>query len=348
MAARRLLGFARSLAAWLALLLLAALLAADALVHLPRPRRQRLLQTIPDAAARAFTRVGHAAADITDGLGWTGRDAAAVLPQPADTNRLTRAGPPRRLPACTAPDDLIVLGKTGFTIGYSPAWRHPVWVAYRADPARANPLPPRPSGFKPDPAAPRSPQHREYSRSGYNRGHMVPNRVIATRHGPAAQAQTFLTSNICPQRASLNQGPWGNLEFRIAELWPARYGPVWVLAGAVPAPAAQRLPSGIHVPAAFYQIVVAQPRDGPLRAFAVYMPQHVRRRTPVRSLLLSIDELEALTGFDFLSELPDEAETALEAATPTRLWPVGIAGTFQLLRERFRRYPVKRGQRARS
>ncbi|HOE60054.1 MAG TPA: DNA/RNA non-specific endonuclease [Kiritimatiellia bacterium] len=344
---RRLLRFARSFVILVSLFLLSTLIAANALVHLPRQRQQSLLQNLPDVAAQTLTRVGHAAADITDGLGWTGRDAVAALPQPTDTNRLTRAGVPRRLPSCTAPDDLVVLNKIGFTIGYSPAWRHPVWVAYRADPTCRNPLLPRPSGFKPDPAAPRSPKHREYSRSGYNRGHMVPNRVIASRHGPAAQAQTFLTSNICPQRASLNQGPWENLEFRIAELWPTRYGSVWVLAGAVPAPEARRLPSGIHVPAAFYQIVVTQPQDGTLRAFAVYMPQHVRRRTPVRSMLVSIDELETLTGFDFLSELPDEVEAELEAATPTRLWPVGLVGTIRLVRERFRRYPVKRVQGAR-
>ncbi|MDD2461711.1 MAG: hypothetical protein PHT98_11600, partial [Kiritimatiellae bacterium] len=79
-------------------------------------------------------------------------------------------------------------------------------------------------------------------------------------------------------------------------------------------------------------------RDNRLRAFAVYMPQTIRRRTYARSTLVSIDELERITGLDFLSELPDEAEAALEAATPTRLWPTGMAGLFRLLRERFRPY----------
>ena len=46
-------------------------------------------------------------------------------------------------------------------------------------------------------------------------------------------------------------------------------------------------------------------------------------------------------------ELPDEVEAELEAATPTRLWPVGLVGTIRLVRERFRRYPVKRVQGAR-
>ena len=53
---------------------------------------------------------------------------------------------------------------------------------------------------------------------------------------------------------------------------------------------------------------------------------------------VSIDELERITGLDFLTELPDDVETALEAATPTRLWPTGMIGLCRLLRERFRSY----------
>ncbi|MFA6632320.1 MAG: DNA/RNA non-specific endonuclease, partial [Kiritimatiellia bacterium] len=173
--------------------------------------------------------------------------------------------------------------------------------------------------------------------SGYDRGHMVPNLAIASRYGKAAQLETFLTSNICPQRSGLNQGPWYELEYRISEIWPKSLGTVWVIAGAIPSPEDRRLRSGIGIPTGFYQIVVSQ-RDNRLRAFAVYMPQTIRRRTYARSTLVSIDELERITGLDFLSELPDEAEAALEAATPTRLWPTGMAGLFRLLRERFRPY----------
>ena len=68
------------------------------------------------------------------------------------------------------------------------------------------------------------------------------------------------------------------------------------------------------------------------------MPQTIRRRAYARSTLVSIDELERITGLDFLTELPDDVETALEAATPTRLWPTGMIGLCRLLRERFRSY----------
>jgi len=321
----------------LGLPLLIALAACNGYVHQPRHWQQARAQQLPVPLADWITRAGNATADTTDALGLTGHDVTAALAVPLATNRLVCAGLPQRLPGCPAPDDIAVLSRTGFLVGYSPSLRHPLWAAYKAGPVYHASLPPRPAGFKPDPAANNSPQHKDYAKSGYDRGHMVPNLAIAKRYGTAAQGQTFLTSNICPQRPGLNQGPWRDLEFRISELWPGCYGQVWVITGAILTPNSKRLPSGIDIPSAFYQIVVAQ-TDKTIRAFAVYMPQNIRRRTFTRATLVSIDEIENLTGFDFLADLPDDTEKRLEAATPTRLWPTGFTGACKLLYERFRTY----------
>jgi endonuclease G len=319
------------------LALLLALAAANWFVHEPRFWQQAQAQKWPAPLAYWIPRLGNMTADTTDALGLTGHDVTAALMTPLPTNQLACAGLPLRLPASPAPDDILLLHRTGFVIGYSPSLRHPVWVAYKTHPARQTAPPARPSGFQPDPTAPNSPQSKEYAKSGYDRGHMAPNLAIATRYGKAAQAQTFLTSNICPQRPSLNQGPWYDVEFRIAELWPDCTGDVWVIAGALSARGGKTTASGIDIPAAFYQIVVSQEK-GRARAFAVYMPQNLRRRTPARATLVSIDELEALSGFDFLSDLPDTCEQSIESATPSRLWPAGLLGSFRLLREHFRSY----------
>ena len=329
--------FLKTLSRLLGLTLLAAIAAADWGVHQPRRWQQAQAAKLPPPLGDWALRLGNAAADTTDALGLTGRDVTAPLPATLAPHPTLLAGAPRRLPGGPARDDITLLNRTGFTVGYSPSLRHPVWVAYRAR-AVTNAVPPaRPSEFKPDPEARGSPLHKEYAKSGFDRGHMAPNHAIATAYGKAAQAQTFLTSNVCPQRPSLNQGPWYNLEFRIAQLWPERYGDIWVITGAVSSPSGKRLPSGIDIPSAFYQIVVAR-ENGRLRALAVYMPQQVRRRDYARAMLTTVDELEALTGLDFLPDLPDDIEAALESAAPTRLWPVGPSGALRLLYERFRRY----------
>ncbi len=318
----------------LALLLFGA---ADWCAHQPRRWQQAQAARLPPRLASWALQTAHAAADLTDALGVTGRDVSMPLTFPLATNQLLCAGLPTRLQNSPLPDDIVVLNKTGFTVAYSPSLRHPVWAAYRVH-AVTNPvLHPRPRDFNPDPAAKNSPGHKDYAKSGYDRGHMVPNRAIAARYGKTAQRQTFLTSNICPQRSGLNQGPWCNLEFRIAELWPGRFRDVWVITGALSEPAGKRLPSGIDIPSAFYQIVVARDQDS-LRAFGVLMPQNLRRRTHARTTLVAIDELERLSGLDFLADLPDEIEDRLESGVPTRFWPVGPLGAARLLYERYRRY----------
>lgn len=327
----------KTLSSTFSLTFVVILAATNWFVHQPRHWQMAQSQKFPAYLAEWSASLGHASADVTDTLGLTGHDVTATLNTPLDTNSLVCAGLPVRLNTGTAPRDIAVLNKKGFIIGYSPSLRHPAWVVYKTYPSPgAGPFP-RPSGFKPDPAVRNSPQHKDYAKTGYDRGHMAPNLAIATRYGKAAQAQTFLTSNICPQRAGLNQGPWRDLEFRISELWPDCYGEVWVITGAITTSSGRRLPSGINIPTAFYQIVVAQEQTR-LRVFAVYIPQNIRRRAYVRSTLVSIDEIEKMTGLDFLADLPDAVETALEAATPTRLWPAGAVGAVKLLRERFRTY----------
>ena len=322
---------------WASTLLVLVALVTNWYVHQPRYWQQVQAQHLPPPLAKWAARIGNASADLNDALGLTGRDVEVAYPTALSTNMVACAGLPRRVGE-PAPSDIAILRKTGFVVGYSPSLRHPLWAAYRTYPvATPAELPPRPSSFKPDPQAKRSPQHKEYTKSGYDRGHMAPNLAIASRFGKAAQLETFLTSNICPQRSGLNRGPWYELEYRISEIWPNTVGSVWVIVGAVPSPEDRRLQSGISIPTAFYQIVVSQ-RGERLRAFAVYMPQNIRSRAYARSTLVSIDEIERITGLDFLADLPDDVETALEATTPTRLWPTGIRGLYRLLRERFRSY----------
>ena len=50
----------------------------------------------------------------------------------------------------------------------------------------------------------------DYSRSGYQRGHMVP---AADRSSSLeAMQETFVMTNVCPQLPSLNTGAWKRLE----------------------------------------------------------------------------------------------------------------------------------------
>jgi endonuclease G len=210
-----------------------------------------------------------------------------------------------------------VLVNTGYVAGYSDALGNPLWAAYRMADIELKEAPPRPEDFRTDVRTAARIDPAVYNRSGYDRGHLAPNYAIATRYGVPAQEETFLMSNITPQKHGLNAGLWKALEQKIATSYPGRFGEVWVIAGPVFGARPPRLQQRVAVPEAFYMIIVDE-SDGRVRATAFLFPQE-----PGEGLdrhLVTIDELEQRTGLDFLAALPDDAEQALESKKAARAW----------------------------
>ena len=213
---------------------------------------------------------------------------------------------------------LRVLTNTGYVVGYSDALGDPVWAAYHVSDTEPQEAPPRPDEFQVDNRTSARIESAIYNRSGYDRGHMAPNFVIATHYGRAAQEETFQMSNICPQKHGLNAGLWKSLEQKIATNYPGRFGDVWVLAGPVFGARPEKLKRRVVVPEAFYMIVVDE-SDGRVRAEAFLLPQDPVS-TQLDSYIVSIDEVERRTGLDFFNELPSETQQALESHRVARAW----------------------------
>ncbi len=125
-------------------------------------------------------------------------------------------------------------------------------------------------------------------------------------------------SNIIPQKHGLNAGLWKSLEQKIAANYPGRFGEVWVIAGPVFGARPERLQRRVAVPEACYMIIVDE-SDGRVRAQAFIFPQEPGKQS-LDSYLTTIDEIERRTGLDFLAELPDDAENALEGRPVERAW----------------------------
>ncbi len=284
------------------------------------------------ALAAALLWIGEPLGDTTDALGLTGTDATQTTRRAPPTGQVLFAGAPVRVGA-PAPNDIEVLDRGAFKIGWSARLRHPAWVAYRVPPEAPYAVGERPN-FKKDPAVKTSPSAAQYARSGYDRGHMAPNYAIASRFGPDAQALTFLMSNITPQSPALNRGLWRNVEHRIAETWANRWGEIWVIVGCLSDSKETLSGTDIDVPSQLFQLIVAQDGDE-IRALALLFAQGVPWKAWPTRYLVTIDELEALTGYDFLPDLDDEEEIALEAQRPTRLWPVSFTDVFSQLAFRF-------------
>ena len=215
-----------------------------------------------------------------------------------------------------------VLRNDGFLVGYSDVRGNPLWVTYRLTGANPQPHHARPAGFRSDgrglfPVAP-----VDYSRSGYDRGHLAPNHAIDLVYGQEAQRETFLMTNIAPQRPNLNRKLWQRLEEVELDRFLARFGALWVLTGTVFDERIQRLKTAwrVEVPDAFFKIYLVPRTDRPPLLLAFVMPQDVKGNEPLDHYLVRVDRVEELTGFDFFPNLDDALERQVESVADGGAW----------------------------
>jgi len=301
-------------------------------VHHPRAWLREQRGILPAFVPATLMWLGNPLADFTDAMDWTGHDSVYEYDTEAPAGAVFFAGAPVRM-APPAPPDIRILHRGEFVIGWSDRLRHPVWCAYHVKRDALYDAGERP-GFTKDRSVPAAPSPADYTKSGYDRGHMVPNYAIATRYGNDERKKTFMMSNIAPQVPSLNRGVWRDVEHRIADLWAARYGEIWVIVGCISSGKETISGSSIDVPSAYYQLIVAQ--EGlDVRSLAILLDQSVAWNEWAARNLVTVDELEQLAGLDFYPELPSFIQDPLEADLPTRLWPIRVRDIFKLISFRF-------------
>lgn len=132
----------------------------------------------------------------------------------------------------TYPNEWVVLKNSGYESAYDEKFKNPVWVAYHiAAPKQYHPKA-RPSGYTTD-IRTTSPLSQTDYPSGYDHGHMACNETMGEFFGDAAQADSFLMTNMVPQRHGLNAGPWKTVETEERTDWVTNYREIWVFAGPV-------------------------------------------------------------------------------------------------------------------
>ncbi len=222
-----------------------------------------------------------------------------------------------------------ILRNHGFILGYSDLRGNPLWVEYALTPEANTPSLKRPSHFETDWRSINRVSHQSYQKSGYDRGHMAPNYAISHLYGSSGQADSFLMTNITPQKSKLNQQLWQRLEETEIKHFAKLFGKVWVIAGPIFSGTVERLSSDwmVEIPDAFYKIYITEAVSGkPSIALAFLVPQTVNGKEPLAQFLTSIDNIETQTGLDFFAQLNDHAEATLEAAIDPLPWNLQAVG----------------------
>ena len=192
--------------------------------------------------------------------------------------------------------DGIFLCNMGYAVLYNPKTKTPIYSAEYLDPNKVNDNNiKRENTFYSDPRVDNSPRPEDYTRSGYDRGHMAPNGNMD--YDRKAAVESFYMTNIVPQVGkNMNRGIWATLE-KQTRSWAQKMGGVYVLTGPIYHNKPYRyIKNNIAIPDAFYKIVYN--RNGETIAF-IMNNEEIQSKNP-QEYVVSVTNIESLTGMSFL------------------------------------------------
>lgn len=211
-------------------------------------------------------------------------------------------------------EDIIVIQNEGYVVGFSEETRTPIWACYHLKdiPNPHKVKRPKNKKFATYSDGDFVVRDKDYSNSGYDRGHMAPSAGIGKFFGKDAQLATFKTTNICPQHPGLNQRCWERFESQVADFYVGKFDEVWVVTGPIFEGPCIELESDIRLPQAFYKIVVAKIDDN-VEMLGIVMPNERTEKSTIGHYIHTVDEIEEWTGIDFFHDLEPTVEDNAEA-----------------------------------
>lgn len=158
----------------------------------------------------------------------------------------------------------------------------------------------------------------EYDGFGYDRGHLAPSADF--RWSMKALSESYLYSNMSPQKPEFNREGWGELENMMrGYMYHHPKTMLYVVTGPIledNLPAIKRSVNKVSIPNKFFKVVVDLENK---QAIGFVMPNQ-RLSYPVETFARSIDDIEKLTGINFFHGLEDGLENKLERMDDVRPW----------------------------
>jgi len=289
--------------------------------------------TVTDLGYINGTGVGTAKIRATAPDGVYGEVNVTIIPGTAPTTAIYRNhvefGTPGGVPAGE-----IVLNKAQYVSGYNPARGGPDWVSWNLNASQFGGVP-RCNCFTADATLPNDVYHVvdfDYRNGGYDRGHMVQSESRTTTD--QENATTFLLTNILPQGAENNQGPWSKFENYLNDLVRLSGKEIYVVAGGEYAanPGTLKNEGKVAIPDYTWKVaVIMDAGEGladvhsaaDLQVIAIKMPNLTDpaaaatsvgiRNNPWEQYQVTVNQIELETGYDLLSALPNQIEVLVEA-----------------------------------
>lgn len=258
------------------------------------------------------------------------------IPVNLSSDHLVLGNPSNATINIVTPDNYLII-RDEYATSYNNSKGHANWTAWNLTNAWLGSVS-RQEDFRADMSLPEGFLRvgaTDYSGSGFDRGHLCPS---GDRTATAqANSMTFLMTNMIPQAPKNNQITWGALEDYTRSLVTSGTMECYVFAGAygrggtstIGGSVINTIGGGnIDVPARTWKIIVLMPigtNDATrvttsTRVIAVDMPNREDINTSAnawKTYRVSVRWLEQKTGFNFLSNVPQNIQDAIETTTDT-------------------------------
>ena len=228
-----------------------------------------------------------------------------------------------------ASDDYVIR-RTEFTSSFNRNRGIPNWVAYNLEATHIVSGQDRCDCFTYDPMLPADfPRYTtaDYTGAGtvagygIDRGHLA--RSFDRTAGALDNARTFYFSNIIPQAADNNQGPWADFENHLGAMALGGDRELYIVTGASGSKGTVKNEGRITIPSHVWKVAVIMPRNqgaaqadshDDIQVLAVILPNDAGiRNVPWETYLTTVDAVEALSGYNVLALLPDDIEGLVES-----------------------------------
>nr|MDQ2667489.1 DNA/RNA non-specific endonuclease [Gemmatimonadota bacterium] len=231
-------------------------------------------------------------------------------------------------PVDNDPSDDFIIRRLEYTTSFNPKLGHPNWVSEKLDATAYGPED-RCNCFTFDPEleAAGFPKYTTadytgagaFAGYGIDRGHMT--RSADRTASNLDNARTYYFSNVLPQAATVNQGNWAIMENYLGDF--AKSGKeVYVMSGGAGSKGTVKNQGKIDIPKYVWKVAVIMDAGkgladvksvNDLQVIAVVIPNDPTETADWTTYKVTVDSVEALTGYDLLSKLPDNIEKAVES-----------------------------------
>ncbi|MFT5852139.1 MAG: endonuclease G [Colwellia sp.] len=205
--------------------------------------------------------------------------------------------------------------REGYALGYDMELKSAKWVSYKLLRDLKGGVD-RQDDFREDPDIPSRYRTtvKDYVEPIYDMGHLGNSESID--QSVLANSQTFLMSNMVPQLPGHNRSIWKGLENRERK-YADKLGMVFVFTGPIYSNPLHYIGNKVPVPSALWKVIYSPSTN---KVIAFLIPHEKLKTSQLNKYLVSVDEIERISGLDLFESFDDVKENSLESYKSPKQW----------------------------